>query len=324
MDEGLGTAVFPIAEGEVREPSPKADNKVMQEESTSKNAAIDASSRTEVVSDSFDSSFSHGFGSRIAIAAIIGLLAFVMYIASQPIYEVSAANDTPTPTPVFKWTVNDPTTGNTLEVDPFSRTVTFRAPRGAAPTVVIASVPDMFVSKRRVTWKWNNPERDVLIWGTIDRARLDVRATLWRKAKPRPLVDRLNVKPASSVLALPSAPDPFVIIRDLQLLPRTKIIRSTEQLSFQNESLGPCSIAFDQAPGKSPAANTSDFDLGVIQPGRVSRLFPRAVVSLSPTPTPDTTGGSALKPQMWRTGVNFSYTVQCGEIQRVGFVVVQE
>ncbi len=275
-------------------------------------------------SSSTEPSSSDGPGTRFVVAMIVGLIAFVMYIASQPIYEASAANDTPTPTPVFKWTINDSITGNTLEVDPFSRTVTFRAPRGAAPTAVSASVPDMFVSKRRVSWKWINPERTILIWGTIDRARLDVRATLWRKAKPRPLVDQLNVKTASSVLALPSAPDPLVIIRDLQLLPRTKIIRATEQLSFQNESLGPCSIAFDQAPGKSPAANANDFDLGVIQPGRVSRLFPLAVVSLSPTATPDTSGSSPLKPQMWRTGVNFSYTVQCGEIQRVGFVVVQE
>ena len=235
-----------------------------------------------------------------------------MYIASQPVHEVSAANDTPTPLSAFKWTINDPRTGNTLEVDPFSKTATFRAPGGPSPTVVSASIPNMFVSKRRVSWKWNSTERDILIWGTIDRARLEVRATLWRKAKPRPLVDQVIVKPVSAVLALPSAPDPMVIIRDLQLLPRTKIIHSTDQLSFQNESLRPCSVAFSQAPGNSPGADANDLDLGDIQPGRVSRLFPRAVVSLS------------LKPQIWRTGVHFSYTVQCGEIQRVGFIIVQE
>ena len=267
---------------------------------------------------------SSGFTARLAIAAIVGLMAFIMYVANQPVYEVSAANDTPTPTPVFKWTINDPRSGNTLEVDPFSKTATFRVPRGPSPTVVSASIPTMFVSKRRISWKWNNTERDILIWGTIDRVRLDVRATLWRKAKPRPIVDQVVVRTLSSVLALPSAPDPLVVIRDLQLLPRTKIIQSTDQLSFQNESLRPCSVAFDQPPGKSPGANTNDFDLGVIQPGRVSRLFPRTSPSLSPTPTPDTDGGSATKPQLWRTGVNFSYTVQCGEIQRVGFVVVQE
>ena len=162
----------------------------------------------------------------------------------------------------------------------------------------------------------------MFVWATLDRVRSDVRATLFQRTANGHTVTYVNNRPTP--LALPKANEPAVVIQDFQAVPKKRIVQSTDQVSFQNNTNLPCSITFNsiRPPGTLPGGDPTDFDLGEIQPGQVSRPFPRTAPGTA-TPTVVSQNQSAPKPIAWRGGEHV-YTGNCGSIRITGVIQIPD
>lgn len=268
--------------------------------------------------------------------------------AGQDVAEAQVAGTNtplPTATATFVWQISDPQTNNRLSVDPFSQKFEFVPARtpGVPPIPTISGVSvDMQFSYQRVTWKYSRPNQPcptptpgpsdtptprrrsaaarcpVFVWGTIDRVRHTVRATYMQRNPATGLTVRY-VDERDTILSLPSAPAPAVIIRDFNLLPRVKILTdSAQRVSFQNEGEWPCSITFSREPGPVDLTTSRKlgYDVGMVQRGRFTTPFPY----LAATPTTTTTPSPQ---RVWDPGT-YDYEVTCQGKRVGGQIVVKD
>lgn len=294
---------------------------------------------------------SSGWARRLVLAGLaVGALAVML--AGSPSPEASAQGaptDTPaaTATPPFQWIVPDTRDSrNRIHVDPFEKRfrVDYVDENNRLVQGTPIAVPRMVKTNKLVTFKYYDANRrcetatpnpsgngpavaptpgrcPVSVWATLDRQRRQVRATIFRRTTRGHYVS--NVINRATPLPLPQAPEPAVAISNFQVQPKRKIIRATDQLSFQNNNTLSCTIQFNSVrpPGQLPAADPTDFDLGVISPGQVARGFPRLVPTPTPTLSPD--GTPEPRPDIWRPGEHV-YTGSCGSIRLSGSIVVPD
>jgi hypothetical protein len=292
---------------------------------------------------------------RRCLLIAAALAAFVVLMVGVPSPEASAANapatatpggPTATVTPTFVWIIPAESQGakNRLFVDPLERRFRFDyldENNKLVPGTPV-SVDTIRATDKVVTFKWADMNRvcetatpappgkgpvasptpghcPMFVWATLDRQRKQVRATLFRRTVSGRLV--ANVVSQQTPLPLPTAPDPSVAIQDYKMVPEVRIIQPNEQLSVKNNMPERCQVRFDSTkrPGKAPDADATDFDLGFIGSGQISRKFPRTPVPVG-TPT-----ATVTPPTLWNPGQHL-YTVLCDGSSREirGYIVVPD
>jgi hypothetical protein len=279
-------------------------------------------------------------------------IALMLLGGGEPEGAYAQAAPSVTATPTFIWRVPHSTAGvcnppagepysNCLQVDPLSKRFEYYAPVGRltpTPSPIAAQARDMVVTQQRVVWKWNDPGRTTFVWGNVDRVRKTVKMTLWRRGAGATTTYLFS---QGTPMAMPTAPDPKVVIQDLRFNPQRLVITRYQQVNFQNNTRFPCAIRFDDygtpvavidrlddnRPFASSFVNAPGIGLqGDLLPGRIAPAFPWRRPA-APTPNPEDPDESRRRIDFWgRTGP-FPYRCETTNdllAQAKGVIVVRD